>query len=116
MFEEQELAPRPEDTVYLAKGLVDSLDAAQSKRTHHGIEAAGVKGQMFAVKTSLIDLDSRQPDPALRQPVHSSVGLDRRDFVYPGRVVGEVEASSEADLENVALDVGKQIAPLSCNR
>ena len=60
----------------------------------------------------LVNLDAPLLDPFLRQPVHSGVRVNRRELVDPLRVVGQVQAGPEADLQNIPVGVGEQFSPV----
>ena len=112
VFEKQELAARFQYPVDLAQGLANFLDAAQGKRADGAIEAVALKGKPFAAENPMVNLDLRPPDSPLRQPVHSGVGIGRRDSVDLGGVVRQVQPRPEADLQNVAVSHRKQSLPM----
>jgi hypothetical protein len=98
--------------VYFAQCPAHVLDTAQGKRADGTIEAIILEREPFTAKDSLVNLDPRLPDAPLRQAVHSTVGIDRRDLMDTGGVVGQVQAGPQANLQNLAADGGEQLLPM----
>src|SRR5262249_3352990 len=116
MLQKQKATARLEYPVNLGKCLDDMLDAAQRKRADNTIESVILEGKPFAAYDSLVNLDPRLSYPLLRQPVHPDVRIDRRDLADLGRVVRQVQARPEADLQHVAADRGEQFSAVLGNK
>jgi len=92
--------------------LAHVLDAAQRKRADHTIELVGLKGESFAAKNPLDNLNPGLLNPSLRQTVHPSVRIDRRYLSNLSRVMRQIQARPETDFQNLAIGRGKQLTPV----
>jgi hypothetical protein len=68
--------------------------------------------ELFAAKHPLVNLDPRLLDAPAGPAIHPGVRIDGRELADVGRVVGQVQAGAEADLQNVAAGLGEQITSI----
>jgi hypothetical protein len=112
MLQKQESPAWFENPVHFVQRLADVLDAAQGKRADDAIEGAVLEGEPFAAENPLVNLDLRLLDSTLGQFVHSWVRIDQSDLADLGRVMMQVQAGPETDLQNVAVSRGQQSLPM----
>ena len=112
MLQKQESTAWLENPVHFVQCLADVLDAAQGKCADDAIECASREGKPFAAEKPLVNFDLRLVDSPLGQSVHSWVRIDGDDLADLGGVIVQVQAGSEAYLQNVAVNRGQQLLPM----
>jgi hypothetical protein len=112
VLQEGEPTSWPEHPKDLDQSLLDLGDAAHGPGAHHAVEDPVVKWQSLAARGPLIDFDPTGSDPSPGLLVHAGVGIDRGDLADVLGIVGQVQAGAEADLQDVADDVGQNLLAL----
>ncbi len=109
MLQEDEPAARPQHPEDLAQRPSGVGDAAHRPGAHHAIERLVGERQLLATERTLIHGHAALGDAPACEPVHAGVGIDGRDPADVLRVVGQVQARAEADLQHLAAHVGEQL-------
>ncbi|MDD9939176.1 MAG: hypothetical protein OXT09_36655 [Myxococcales bacterium] len=100
MLEEDQAAAGCEHAQRLTQGGVGVVDAAQHLGADDAVEAGVVEGQLLGRGLHEVDRDGRVVELGLQLARHAGVGIDGGDRAHAGRVVGEVLAGADADLEH----------------
>ncbi len=110
MLEEKKNAARLEHAMDFRKSVLNALYAAQRERADDAIEHSVRKRKALAALHVMIDVDSPTAHATPCERVHAGVGIDRGYPAHLGRVARQVEAGSQADFQNISLDVRQQFA------
>ena len=100
VLEEVEATAGPEHPADLGQRRLHVGDRAQGERAQRGVAAGVVEGERLPVEADLLHRDRRGTDPAGRHPEGRRRRLHGQDPLDPVRVVGDVEARAEPDLDD----------------
>ena len=96
---------------HLAQRRLDIIDGTEGERGHHGVESAILEREAFAGADLEFNRDGRHAHALTCQLLHSWIGLNTDDARDLFRVIGHVEAASEADLQEPSPRRSKTFLP-----
>jgi hypothetical protein len=109
MLEEEKSSTRLEHPVHLAQRFANIIDAAQSERADHAIEHLIIERELFAAEEALLYFDAALADALPGSALHPAIWVDGRNLMDVLRIGGKVQARSEPNLQNMALDCCQQL-------
>ncbi len=110
VLEEVQSATRPQHSAELAQGAGDVGDGAERERADGGVGGVIVERQVLTVEADELDGHAACRGTRLGEASSDRRRFDGEDPVDLGRVVGEVVAGSEPDLDDVARQPGQRAA------
>jgi hypothetical protein len=111
MLHEAERAAGPQHPDDLGQGAVRVRDCAQRPGTQHVVDACVAGGQHLGVGADVLDRHGARGGSSRGQLAARGGRVNGPDPLDPGRVVRDVQARPETDLQHLALQPGRDPGP-----